>query len=245
MEIDERTRDKLANVVYERFVVVDCYGNEWIEDFVRKAEEFFGEPPIPYWPIRPQARIRELFRELGSGELVRLLAFISRDDEDLERELNEVLERIGVRLERGDIIRSRRPRLAPLEEAVISYLEALGLDDVGDGFKRAFAHLKRGKAQDAHASVRSSLVLLLEKTVAQRAGTNLRKAGFEKLIDAALEQGVVGEPVEKLLRWFAALPQRYATEESLDPLAAHVGAALALYILERAWRRSVGLGVSP
>ena len=227
----------MADAVYERFVVVDCYGNEWIEDFVRKAEEFFGEPPIPYWPIRPRARIRELFRELSGGELLQLLAFISKGDEDFERELNEVLEGVGVRLEGGVVVEAARSRLGPLEEVIVSSLETLGLDDVSRGFRSAFMHLRGGEARDAHANVRSSLRLLLVKTVpSPKPSMYLRKAELGELVAVALERGVIEEPAKQLFEWFVALPRHPRVGEELDLLATYVGAALALYLLRRVGR---------
>lgn len=98
-------------------------------------------------------------------------------------------------------------------------------------------HLRRGEARDAHANVRSSLRLLLEKTVpSPKPSADSRKAEFGELVAVALERGVIEEPAKQLFEWFAVLPRHPRVGEELDILAAYVGAALAFYLLGRVGR---------
>ncbi len=237
----------LADFVYEQVVFVDPeYHKEHIEEFVEKAEKYFGEPPISYYPIYPRKKIREFFRGLSPEKLLSFLAWLSEEMPELKGALNKLLGNRGVRLEEGKVLLPSETelKLPEDEKPFFERLDSMGFKEYREHFEQGYGYLRDGKIHEASSKVTLAFDGLFKRMLKTLDGSVDTAKSLGYLINEGVRLGLVEQEAIALLQGFVSLrnlPPQHASSTgatnivtlSLSYLTAHTARVLASYLMEK------------
>lgn len=246
LRINGRIRAKIANILYGHFAYTNSYGKEWITPLPSKVEDYFGKRLISYYPMHPQKKIKDFVFGLEEKDLLGFLAYITKDNQELEEKLNKELRKIGISLSDGKVIPSTEIELKLLEEEpeFASILQKLGLEEHAKILLDGISDMRENRIYEANSKICLAFDGILKKILLRKKVSVPDRCTLGKLVNLGSESGLIEPQIRPIFEGYVSLrnlPPSHTDSKgdvscvsrTLTFALAHIGRALIAYLIER------------